>query len=125
MAPMISGGVETIIGVHVDPVFGPAIMFGLGGVFVEVLKDVSFRLAPFNEIEARRMIDEIRGRAILDGVRGAPAADVDALATALAALSRFAAAHRDELVSVDVNPFTVLPDGQGAMALDAVIEVDS
>jgi acyl-CoA synthetase (NDP forming) len=125
LAPMISGGVETIIGVHVDPVFGPAIMFGLGGVFVEVLKDVSFRLAPFNEIEARRMIDEIRGRAILDGVRGAPAADVDALATALAALSRFAAAHRDELVSVDVNPFTVLPDGQGAMALDAVIEVNS
>lgn len=123
LAPMITGGVETIIGVHVDPVFGPAIMFGLGGVFVEVLKDVSFRLAPFDEAEARRMIDEIRGRAILDGVRGAPPADVDALATALSALSRFAAAHRDELVSVDVNPFVVLPEG--AMALDAVIEVKS
>lgn len=121
LAPMISGGVETILGVHVDPVFGPAVMFGLGGVFVEVLKDVSFRIAPFDEAEARRMIDEIRGRAILDGVRGAPPADVDALAKALAALSRFAAANRDRLVSVDVNPFAVLP--KGAMALDAVIEV--
>ncbi|WP_416898506.1 MAG: acetate--CoA ligase family protein [Minwuia sp.] len=123
LAPMISGGVETIIGVHSDPVFGPAIMFGLGGVFVEVLKDVSFRLAPFDTAEARRMIDEIRGRAILDGVRGAPAADVDALADALASLSQFAAAHRDRLLSVDVNPFVVLPKGQGAMALDAVIEL--
>ncbi|MEC9346778.1 MAG: acetate--CoA ligase family protein [Pseudomonadota bacterium] len=123
VAPMIKGGVETILGVHVDPVFGPAIMFGLGGVFVEVLKDVTFRVAPFDTAEAHRMIDEIRGRALLDGVRGAPPADVDALAEALAALSRFAAAHRDRLVSVDLNPFVVLPKGQGAMALDAVIEV--
>lgn len=125
VAPMISGGVETILGVHVDPVFGPAVMFGLGGVFVEVLKDVTFRIAPFDTAEAHRMIDEIRGRAMLDGVRGAPAADIDALAGALAALSRFAAAHRDRLLSVDLNPFVVLPAGQGAMALDAVIEVQS
>lgn len=123
LAPMISGGVETIMGVHVDPIFGPAVMFGLGGVFVEVLKDVTFRVAPFDEAEARRMIDEIRGRAMLDGVRGAPAADIGALAQALAAMSRFAAAHRDRLSSVDVNPFVVLPAGQGAMALDAVIEL--
>ena len=123
LAPMISGGVETIIGVHVDPIFGPAVMFGLGGVFVEVLKDVTFRVAPFDEAEAHRMIDEIRGRAMLDGVRGAPPADLDALAGALAAMSRFAAAHRGQLKSVDINPFVVLPKGQGAMALDAVIEL--
>lgn len=123
LAPMISGGVETIMGVHVDPIFGPAVMFGLGGVFVEVLKDVTFRVAPFDAAEARRMIDGIRGRAMLDGVRGAPPADIDALAEALAAMSRFAAAHRDRLASVDVNPFVVLPAGQGAMALDAVIEL--
>ncbi|WP_417516005.1 acetate--CoA ligase family protein [Minwuia sp.] len=123
LAPMISGGVETIIGVHMDPVFGPAVMFGLGGVFVEVLKDVTFRMAPFDTAEAHRMIDEIRGRAMLDGVRGAPASDTDALAEALAAVSRFAAAHRDRLLSIDINPFVVLPKGEGAMALDAVIEL--
>jgi acyl-CoA synthetase (NDP forming) len=123
LAPMIRGGVETIIGVHSDPVFGPAVMFGLGGVFVEVLKDVTFRIAPFDTAEARRMIDEIRGRPMLDGVRGAPPSDIDALAEALSALSRFAAAHRDRLLSVDVNPFVVLPRGEGAMALDAVIEL--
>lgn len=123
LAPMISGGVETILGVHVDPVFGPAVMFGLGGIFVEVLQDVTFRMAPFDTDEALRMIDEIRGRPMLDGVRGAPAADIPALAEALAALSRFAAAHRDRLLSVDLNPFVVLPKGQGAMALDAVVEL--
>ncbi|WP_281016644.1 MULTISPECIES: acetate--CoA ligase family protein [unclassified Minwuia] len=123
LAPMISGGVETILGVHVDPIFGPAVMFGLGGIFVEVLKDVTFRIAPFDTDEALRMIDEIRGRPMLDGVRGAPAADIPALAEALSALSRFAAAHRERLVSVDLNPFVVLPAGQGAMALDAVVEM--
>ncbi|MDF1722393.1 MAG: acetate--CoA ligase family protein [Minwuia sp.] len=123
LAPMISGGVETILGVHVDPVFGPAVMFGLGGIFVEVLQDVTFRMAPFDTDEALRMIDEIRGRPMLDGVRGAPAADIPALAEALAALSRFAVAHRDRLLSVDLNPFVVLPKGQGAMALDAVVEM--
>jgi len=123
LAPMISGGVETILGVHVDPVFGPAVMFGLGGIFVEVLQDVTFRMAPFDKEEALRMIDEIRGRPMLDGVRGAPAADIPALAEALSALSQFAAAHRDRLLSVDLNPFVVLPMGQGAMALDAVVEL--
>ncbi len=123
LAPMISGGVETILGVHVDPIFGPAVMFGLGGIFVEVLKDVTFRIAPFDTDEALRMIDEIRGRPMLDGVRGAPPADIPALAEALAALSRFAAAHRERLLSVDLNPFVVLPEGQGAMALDAVVEM--
>lgn len=123
LAPMISGGVETILGVHVDPVFGPAVMFGLGGIFVEVLQDVTFRMAPFDRDEALRMIDEIRGRPMLDGVRGAPAADISALADALAALSRFAAARRDRLLSVDLNPFVVLPEGQGAIALDAVVEL--
>ena len=73
VAEMVSGGIETVMGVVSDPVFGPAVMFGLGGVFVEVLKDVTFRLAPFGMDEARRMIEEIQGRAMLDGVRGAPA----------------------------------------------------
>jgi succinyl-CoA synthetase beta subunit len=121
IAPMIRGGVECIIGVQKDPVFGPVVMFGLGGVLVEAMKDVSFRLAPSDAVDARRMIDEIKARAVLDGWRGGPPTDIDALADALAALSRFAAAAGDQLESVDLNPFVVLPKGQGAVALDAVL----
>jgi len=103
------------------------VMFGLGGVFVEALEDVSFRVAPIDEREARAMVDEIRARRVLDGMRGAPPADIDALAGAIANLSRFAAAHADSLESLDLNPFVVLPrgapgiDGMKALALDAVL----
>ncbi|HYM04269.1 MAG TPA: acetate--CoA ligase family protein [Stellaceae bacterium] len=121
VAPMVTGGVETILGVQYDPVFGPVVMLGLGGIFVEALKDVSFRLAPFDENEARRMIAELRGVAVLRGIRGRPPADTNALAAALAALSRFAAAQGAALKSLDVNPFVVLPEGNGGMALDAVL----
>lgn len=121
IAPMVRGGVECILGVQRDPVFGPVVMFGLGGVLVEALRDVSFRLAPFDNAEAVRMIDSIKARAVLNGWRGAPAADIAALADALAALSRYAAAAGDKLESIDVNPFVVLPKGKGAMALDAVL----
>ncbi|WP_423453888.1 acetate--CoA ligase family protein [Ottowia sp. VDI28] len=119
VTPMIKGGIETVLGVMNDPTFGPAVMFGLGGILVEVLHDVTFRLAPFDEKEARRMIDEIQGRAVLDGVRGAAASDVDALASALSRLSFFAAENAGKLASVDVNPFLLLPNG--AVALDALI----
>jgi acyl-CoA synthetase (NDP forming) len=121
VAPMATGGVETILGAHWDPVFGPVVMLGLGGIFVEALKDVTFRLAPFDESEARRMIAELRARPILEGARGRPPADLAALARALAALSRFAAAQGAGLKSLDLNPFLVLPEGRGAMALDAVV----
>ena len=121
VAPMLEGGVETIIGVQRDPVFGPVVMFGLGGVFVEVLKDVTFRLAPFDDAEARAMIREIKGAALLDGERGALPADIDALAAVLARVSQFAAGHADAIESIDINPFLVLPKGQGAVALDALI----
>lgn len=119
VSEMAAGGVETVLGAVCDPVFGPAVMFGLGGVFVEALKDVSFRLAPFGVDEAHRMIGEIRGRAVLDGMRGAPPADLDALADALARLSVFAAANAERIESVDINPFVALPEG-GAAA-DALI----
>lgn len=121
VAPMISGGVETIAGVVSDPVFGPVVMFGLGGVFVEVLKDVTFRVAPFDAAEAHKMIREIRGYAMLEGVRGAPPADVDALAEMLAALSRFAAANAGQIDSIDLNPLRVLEKGKGVVALDALV----
>lgn len=121
VAPMAPEGVETIVGVNRDPVFGPAVMFGLGGVHVEVLKDVAFRMAPFGKAEAMAMIDQIRGRALLSGVRGAPASDVDALADLLVNLSGFAAAHADDIETIDLNPVRVLAKGRGVVALDALI----
>lgn len=121
LAPMIRGGVETIAGVFNDPVMGPVVMFGLGGVFVEVLKDVTFRAAPFDSDEAMRMIREIRGFAMLEGARGAPPADIDALAQLLSRLSHFAAANRDNLESVDLNPVLVMERGKGVVPLDALI----
>jgi len=121
LAPMIKGGVETILGVSRDPVFGPVVMFGLGGIFVEVLKDVTFRIAPFGLDAAREMIREVRGYPLLQGVRGQPPADVEALAEALSRLSVYAAANADTLESIDVNPFIVRPSGEGAVAVDALV----
>ena len=121
LSPMVRGGVEMILGVQNDAVFGPVVMLGLGGIFVEVLRDVTFRIAPFGEEEARRMIGELRGQAMLQGARGQPPCDIDALAAALSKLSVFAAAKRAEFTSIDVNPLLVRPKGQGAAALDALI----
>ncbi len=121
LSPMVAGGIETILGVKVDPVFGPAVMFGLGGIFVEVLQDVVFRMAPFDHLEAMKMIAEIKGIKLLQGARGAPPSDIEALADALVALSQFAAMHGDQLHSIDLNPFIVMPQGQGVMALDCLV----
>ena len=94
VAKMAPKGVEVILGTSQDPVFGPVVMFGLGGIFVEVMKDVTFRVAPFNLDEAHKMISEIKGAAILDGARGQPPADKDALAKALEDGDRIYAAIR-------------------------------
>jgi acyl-CoA synthetase (NDP forming) len=118
---MISGGVEAILGVQRDPVFGPVVMFGLGGIFTEIMKDVTFRLAPFDTDEAMEMIRAIKGFPLLDGARGRRKCDQAALAKAISNLSIFAAANRDVLASIDINPAVVLPEGQGVAALDAVI----
>jgi acyl-CoA synthetase (NDP forming) len=121
VAPMVTGGVETILGVHCDPLFGPVVLFGLGGIFVEVFKDVAMRVAPFGEDVASDMIREIKGFALLEGVRGQGPADIDALVRTLAALSVFATANADRLVTLDLNPFLVRPRGEGAVAVDALI----
>ena len=121
VAPMISGGVETILGVKVDPAFGPVVVFGLGGIFVELLSDVTQRLAPFGVEEAHEMMREVKGFPLLDGARGAEPADIDALAEALSMLSQFAHENAQQIESIDINPFLVLPKGQGAFAVDALI----
>ena len=120
VAPMASG-VECILGVRRDPVFGPVVMVGAGGVLAEILDDVSFRKAPVDAVEAERMIGEIAWGRTLAGIRGRPRCDIDALAAAVSALSRFAVAHPETVESVDVNPFVVLPAGDGGLALDALI----
>ena len=118
VARMIQGGTETVIGTKRDPIFGPVVMFGLGGVYVEVLKDVTLRLAPIDKDIAKEMVRGIKGFPLLDGARGRPPADLDVLADALVAMSRFAAAH-PEVASAEINPFIALP--KGGVAVDALI----
>ncbi|MDP6580494.1 MAG: acetate--CoA ligase family protein [Vicinamibacterales bacterium] len=118
---MVTGGVETILGVQHDPTFGPVVMFGLGGIFVETLKDVSFRVAPFEDDEAHRMMRELTGFPLLEGVRGHQRCDLGAVAAALSALSRFAAAHTGHLESAELNPVVVFEEGHGLLALDALL----
>jgi acyl-CoA synthetase (NDP forming) len=121
ISPMLTDGVEMILGVQHDGVFGPVVLLGLGGIFVEVLRDVTFRIAPFGLEEARAMIGELRGAAILKGARGKPPGDLDALAETLSKLSLFAAAQRGQFSSIDINPLLVRPQGKGVVALDALI----
>jgi acyl-CoA synthetase (NDP forming) len=123
VARQLKGGVECILGVHRDPVFGPIVMFGLGGIFVEVLQDVVFHRAPFGVDVAETMIRSIRGAPLLLGARGRPPVDIAALAALLAKLSVFAATAGPRLLSVDLNPVLAMPQGQGAYAVDAVIEL--
>ncbi|CAM4003952.1 acetate--CoA ligase family protein [Palleronia rufa] len=124
VARQFSGGVECLMGVSRDPTFGPVAVFGLGGIFVEILRDVAVRPCPFGVETARQMIGAIRGADVLRGARGRPAVDVEALASMLSRLSIFAAGAGPRLVSIDLNPVLALPQGQGAFALDAVIEIE-
>ncbi|PKO21330.1 MAG: acyl-CoA synthetase [Chloroflexi bacterium HGW-Chloroflexi-1] len=117
---MVSGGQEVIIGVKRDPTFGPLIMFGLGGVYVEALADVSFRLAPLTLADAWEMIEEVRSARLLTGLRGAPVADRAALADAIVRVGQLAADH-PEIAELDINPLLVLAEGEGAIAVDARI----
>lgn len=123
VAPMLpGGGVECILGVQRDAVFGPMVMFGLGGVFVEIFGDVALRSAPVTPAQALQMMQTTRAWPLLAGARGRPAVDTDALAQQIAALSRFALAAGDTLASIDINPFIALPAAAGGgCAVDAVV----
>jgi acyl-CoA synthetase (NDP forming) len=116
---MVRDGVEVIVGVTKDPVFGPAIMFGLGGIFVEALRDVSFRIAPLTRADAEEMIDEIRGRRVLQGMRGKSPADRAALIDTILRVSQLVTDHSDQIDELDLNPLVVLP--KGAKVVDALI----
>lgn len=117
---MAKKGKETIIGMNRDPHFGPMLMFGMGGVYVEVLKDVTFRIAPIRELSARHMIQNIRAYKILEGVRGEKPSDIDTIAECLQRLSQLVTDF-EEIVELDINPLIVYSKGKGAKVVDARI----
>lgn len=119
---MVTGALETIIGVNRDPQFGHLILFGLGGIYVEVLKDVSFRIAPVSEQEARHMVQEIHAYPLLRGVRGQPPADIDAIVDTILRVSQFVTDF-PEVIEMDINPFMVRTRGQGGVAADVRISI--
>ena len=116
-------GVECLLGITRDEQLGPLLVMGLGGIFVEVLADVAIRIPPITAAEARRALESLKGRAVLFGVRGAPAADIQALAEMAARLSWLAQDLSEEIAEMDLNPVVVLPEGQGALAVDALIVI--
>ena len=121
---MVSGGVETIIGMTRDPSFGPVVLFGLGGVTVELLRDVSLRLAPLTDVDADEMVREIRGRRLLEGYRGSPVVDVAGLKEFLHRVSLLAMNH-PEIAELDLNPVLAFPGREPALALDARLKVSA
>ena len=118
---MVSGGVEVIVGVSYDPQLGPTLLFGSGGVMVEVYKDVAMRHCPITQTEAHEMIAEVKGAQLLQGFRGKPACDIDALAKVLVNVSYLAVNLNGQLAELDINPLLVLPKGQGVKAVDALV----
>jgi acyl-CoA synthetase (NDP forming) len=117
----MASGLETLIGVINDPSFGPMVALGLGGVLTEVLKDVTYRVAPFGIETARDMISDLRAAKLFEGYRGKPAADKEALAETLVAVSKMAAALAPRLKELDINPVFVGPTGAGVLAADALV----
>jgi acetyltransferase len=114
---MVPPGLEVLIGMNRDPQFGPLVTFGLGGIYVEILKDVAFRLAPFSRLEAGSMLGEIRARALLDGFRGQQPVDKDAIVDALLRIGQMVIDF-PEIAELDINPFVVYEQGRGGVALD-------
>jgi acetate---CoA ligase (ADP-forming) len=120
---MITGGKETLVGVQRDVGFGPVVVFGLGGIYVEVLKDVTFRLAPIRPLSAVHMVASVKAFPLLQGVRGEPPGDLPALYEVLERVGQLAV-ERPEVVELDINPLIVRPRGLGVCAVDARVVLD-
>jgi acyl-CoA synthetase (NDP forming) len=116
-------GVECLLGILRDEQLGPTLVMGLGGVFVEILKDVALRIPPITAAEARRALESLKGCAVFSGARGAPPADINALAEMAARISWLAYDLRNDIAEMDLNPVVVLPEGQGALAVDALVVI--
>ena len=119
VSELVSGGVETVVGISQDDLFGPVVMAGLGGIFVEVLGDVTFRVPPFGDDQAAAMLTELAGAKMFDGVRGAKPADRAAMVNVIMKVQRMAMDLADIVGELDINPLVVRP--KGAVALDALI----
>ena len=119
--PMVTG-VETLVGLSEDPVFGPLVAFGLGGVLVELLKDVAFRVAPLTDRDADELLHAVRSFPLLTGYRGRPPADLEALREVLLRVSLIGQ-HIPEVLELDLNPLIVLPPPQGCRIVDARLKV--
>lgn len=116
---MVSGKRELVLGLHREPQFGPCVMLGLGGVLTEVINDTAFRIAPFDEAEARDMAAELRAGKVFDAFRGEAAADMDQLAKNLCALGRIGL-EQENIAEIDINPLIITPEG-GLKAVDALV----
>ena len=118
---MVTDGMEVIVGISRDPTFGQTVLFGMGGIYTELLQDVSLRLVPVTPQEAWEMIREVRGYDILAGARGRPPGDLEGVAATICNLSRLAEDLGDLLSAVDINPLIVRQDGLGVKSVDALV----
>ncbi len=118
---MLPEGTEIMAGMVVDEQFGPCLVFGLGGIFVEVLKDISMRVAPLGRMDSLDMIEEIRGAQVLKGFRGRPRGDIEQIADVLMKLSRLSIDLKDRIREIDINPIMVYPEGEGVKVVDALV----
>lgn len=121
VAQMAGEGVELIVGAKRDPIFGPVVLVGVGGIFAEILQDVSLQIAPVSKQQALAMLQSLKAFALLDGARGRPQADIASAVDVIVAVSRFAALHAETVSEIDINPLLVRVLGQGAVALDALL----
>ena len=120
---MAPEGVEMILGVKRDPLFGPVIVCGFGGIFVELLKDVAIGIPPLSQQQALSLIPRLRGWPLLTGLRGEPPADMNALCNTIVKVSRLAVSLGEQLVALDINPLVVHSNNQGVVAVDALVEI--
>lgn len=120
--PMVSGGVEVIVGVTQDASFGPLILFGMGGVYTELLNDVTVRLHPLSDVDAAEMVRGVRAYRLLEGWRGASRRDIGAVEQLLLRVSAMVE-HLPQVVELDLNPVSVLPEGDGCVVVDARVLV--
>ncbi len=121
VSEMVSGGTEVIVGVNYDAQLGPVLLYGMGGVLVEVMRDVALRVCPVSRLDAEEMVAQVRGSRLLRGFRGGPKADVAALVDTLVRVSEFAVHLEGKIEELDINPLVVMPEGEGVRALDALV----
>jgi acyl-CoA synthetase (NDP forming) len=118
---MLMGGAEVIVGTKIDPVYGPTVMVGMGGIYTEILKDTSIRLAPVDFKQAQEMIETLKSYPILRGARGQAKADIDALAQLIVDVGNFAVKYKNYISDIDMNPVKVFDEGKGVRVVDALI----